>query len=118
MRTSHQTRKLTPHVSVIDAHIASQMSVHRLRTSWLGYDQIWPLQEEYAHVESSAGQFAQIVPLRIGGHAWDPTYLSGNGLHWHSIRDRMHAERYIEMQRGYIFDEHLVVCEYSMYCIV
>ena len=30
----------------------------------------------------------------------------------------MHAARYIEMQRGYIFDEHLVVCEYSMYCIV
>ena len=30
----------------------------------------------------------------------------------------MHATRYIEMQRGYIFDEHLIVCEYSMYCIV
>ena len=24
----------------------------------------------------------------------------------------------LEMQRGYIFDEHLVVCEYSVYCIV
>ena len=36
----------------------------------------------------------------------------------------MHAERYIviEMQRGYLFDEYLVVCEYSivisMYCVV
>ena len=30
----------------------------------------------------------------------------------------MHATRYTEMQRGYIFDEHLVVCEYSVYCIV
>ena len=29
----------------------------------------------------------------------------------------MHAERYIEMQRGYLFDEHLVVCEYSVYCV-
>ena len=30
----------------------------------------------------------------------------------------MHAARYIETQQGYIFDEHLVVCGYSMYCIV
>ena len=30
----------------------------------------------------------------------------------------MHATRYVEMQRGYIFDEQLVVCEYSMYCVV
>ena len=77
MRTSHQTRKLTPHVSVIDAHIASPKSVHRLRQSRFGYDQIWPLQEAYAHVASGAGQFAQIMPLRIGGHAWDTplTYM-------------------------------------------
>jgi hypothetical protein len=34
------------------------------------------------------------------------------------IWSHMHAARYIETQRGYIFDEHLVVCEYSMYCIV
>ena len=51
--------------------------------------------------------------------AWDPTYLSGIGLHWHWIGYCMHAERYIEMQRGYLFDELLVVCEYTfMYCIV
>ena len=55
--------------------IASPMSVHWLRKTWLGYDHIWPLQEAYAHVASSAGQFAQLMPLRIGGHAWDPTYL-------------------------------------------
>ena len=114
--------------TVGDPHASSQQTlgagstggqVMDIASQTLDTTKMWPLQGGICTChESSAGQFAQIAPLRIGGHAWDPTYLSGNSLHWHSIGDRMHAERYIEMQRGYLFDEHLVVCEYSMYCIV
>ena len=69
-------------------------------------------------MKQSASAIRPIRHGRIGGHACHPVAVWPSASTCTHIWSHMHAARYIETQRGYIFDEHLVVCEYSMYCIV